>query len=139
MEKNIMGTWKLIKFEMKTDDKISQPFGENPLGYLFYHENGRMAVLISKENRKTVSTQDITNIPETEKSQLADGFIGYTGKYEILDDKIIHHVEISFIPNWMGRPLERFYQHHNGKLVLETPAEEIEGSKFISRLIWEKI
>lgn len=124
---------------MKIDDKISYPYGENPLGYLIYGESGHMAALISKKDRSNVSTEDITNIPKVEKTQLVDGFIGYTGKYEVLDDRVVHHVEISFIPNWIGRPLERFYQFNKGNLILETPAEEIDGSKFISRLIWEKI
>jgi hypothetical protein len=139
MEKIIIGTWKLITFEMKTDDKISYPFGENPLGYLIYGESGHMAVLISKKNRNTVSTEDINNIPEIEKTQMADGFIGYTGKYEVLNDRIVHYVEISFIPNWIGRPLERFYEFHKGNLILKPPAEEIDGVKVNSRLIWEKI
>lgn len=140
MEKNIVGTWKLISFEMKTDDKISHPFGENPSGHLIYDEKNYMAVLISKENRnKNVSTEDITKIPEEEKVALSDGFIAYSGKYKVLDDKIIHNVEISFIPNWVGRPLERFYQLSEGNLILETPALEVEGSKLVSRLTWEKI
>lgn len=139
MEKNVIGTWKLTKFEMKTDDKITYPYGDNPSGYLIYNENGHMAVLISKKDRKNVSTEDITNIPEIEKSQLVDGFLGYTGKYEVLTDRIVHHVELSFIPNWIGRSLERFHQLKEGCLILETPAEEIDGSILISRLTWEKI
>jgi hypothetical protein len=139
LKKIIIGTWKLILFEMKTDDKISHPYGANPHGYLTYSENGYMAVLISKEGRKPICTEDITKIPEKEKIALADGFIAYSGKYEVLDDRIIHHVKISFIPNWIGRPLERFYKLHEGNLILETPAEEVDGSKLVSRLIWEKI
>jgi hypothetical protein len=139
MRKNIIGTWKLISFELKKDDHISYPMGENPLGFLMYAENERMAVMMSDKNRSHISSEDITNIPEDEKSQLADGFIAYSGTYEISNDKIVHHVEMSFIPNWIGRPLERFYELDDGKLILKTPAEKIDGVVFISRLIWEKI
>ncbi len=139
MEKNITGTWNLINFELKRNDTISYPLGENPLGFLIYNDNGHMAVMMSKNDRPPVSTEDITHIPEEEKSKLADGFIGYSGKYEIFDNEIVHHVEMSFIPNWIGRPLKRFYQFKKGNLILETPAEEIDGVVFISQLVWEKI
>jgi hypothetical protein len=139
MENNIIGTWKLISFELKTDNIISYPFGENPLGFLIYNENGYMEVMISKKDRKPLSSEDITSIAEDEKSQLADGFIGYSGKYEILDEKIVHYVEMSFIPNWIGRPLERFYKFHKGNLILKTTSEEINGAEFISCITWGKI
>jgi hypothetical protein len=139
MDKNVIGSWKLIKFEMKTNDNISYPYGENPLGYLIYSENGFMAVLISKDNRNNISAENITKISEEEKIQLADGFIGYIGKYEVLNNKIVHHVKLSFIPNWMGMPLERFCEFYKGNLILETPSEEIDGSIYASRLIWKKL
>jgi hypothetical protein len=139
MAENIIGTWKLISFELKSNGNISHPLGENPLGFLIYGETGHMAVMMSKKDRSPLSSEDIINIPEEEKSGLADGFIGYSGKYKILDNKLVHYVEISFIPNWMGRPLERFYQFYKGNLILKTPAEDINGVEFISTIIWEKI
>jgi hypothetical protein len=139
MRKNIIGTWKLISFELKKDDRIYYPMGENPLGFLMYGENKRMIVMMSDKDRSPIASEDITNIPADEKSQLADGFIAYSGTYKILNDKIVHYVEMSFIPNWIGRPLERFYELDDGKLILKTPPEKIDGMVFISRIIWEKI
>jgi hypothetical protein len=139
LDKNINGTWKLISYELKIDNEISYPFGENPLGFLSYNESGYMNAIISRRDRNKISTLDIYNISKMEKSSLADGFIGYSGKFKIFDDKIVHYVEVSFIPNWIGMSFERFYQFNNGNLILETPLEEIDGKKFISQIIWEKI
>ncbi|MGZ7044074.1 MAG: lipocalin-like domain-containing protein [Methanobacterium sp.] len=137
---SVIGTWRLKSFKQRFEEgDLMLPFGENPEGILIYDKDGYMSVIISKSDRKDLSIEDLTDFKEEEKISLSDNFIAYSGTYEISDGKIIHHVEISFIPNWVGNPLERFYNFENGKLILTTPPEATSGKKFVNEIIWEKL
>jgi len=140
MKSEITGTWRLKSFELKSEEETSiQPLGENPKGFLIYDKSGYMSGMMSRSDRPNLSTENLTNIPENEKLTLSEGFIGYSGKYEILTDKIIHHVEMSFIPNWIGKPLNRFYTFNNNDLILSTPPEDFNGKEFVYYIVWEKL
>ncbi len=140
MKSEITGTWKLKSFESRSKDgDVFYPFGENPKGFLMYGKSGYMSGMISRADRSNLSVKNEINMDESEKSSISEGFIGYSGKYEILDDKIIHHVEMSFIPNWIGKPLDRFYSFENDDLVLTTPPEVFNNKKFVHYIVWEKL
>jgi hypothetical protein len=34
--------------------------------------------------------------------------VAYAGRYSFLGDHVIHHVELSLFPNWVGSDQERF-------------------------------
>ena len=104
-----------------------------------YGKSGYMSGMISRADRSNLSVKNEINMDESEKASISEGFIGYSGKYEILDDKIIHHVEMSFIPNWIGKPLDRFYSFENDDLVLTTPPEVFNNKKFVHYIVWEKL
>lgn len=140
MKSKLIGTWKLKSFELKSKEgDIFHPLGDNPKGFLIYDKSGHMSGMMSKTDRPNLSSANLSEIKEKEKSSLADGFIGYAGKYEVLENKIIHNVEMSFIPNWIGNPLDRFYRFENDTLVLTTPPEDINGKKFVYYINWEKL
>jgi hypothetical protein len=136
----ITGVWKLCSFEFKSKDgTVFSPYGKDPKGFLIYDNNGYMSGMMSKSDRPNLSSEAINKIPEGEKSQLSDGFIAYSGKYEILKHKIIHHVEVSFIPNWIGMPLDRFYEFQDGKLILSMPPMSFNGKEYTGYIGWEKV
>ena len=140
MKSEITGTWKLKSFESRSKDgDVFYPFGENPKGFLMYSKSGYMSGMISRADRSNLSVKNEISMDESEKASISEGFIGYSGKYEILDNKIIHHVEMSFIPNWIGKPLDRFYSFENDDLVLKTPPEVFNNKKFVHCIIWEKL
>jgi hypothetical protein len=67
-----------------------------------------MSGMMARSDRPGLSTEDFSKVPESEMVSMAEGFIGYSGRYEIVGDKVVHQVEMSFIPNWVGVSLERF-------------------------------
>jgi hypothetical protein len=36
-----------------------------------------------------------------------EGFVAYGGRYSFSGDRVIHHVEMSLFPNWVGSDQER--------------------------------
>ena len=44
----------------------------------------------------------------------------YAGRYEFLGDRVVHHIEIALIPDWVGRTLERLVDLDGARLILST-------------------
>ena len=134
----LVGIWKLVELKsIDKEQKISYPYGQNPGGQIIYTQEGYMSASIMMSNRlnlelsleeiqnaKNVSKLKlITNIPKFIKAtlryfQAAKNYTSYSGKYEIRDNKVIHHVEVSLIPDWIGVDLERTFELSEDILVL---------------------
>ena len=100
---SIVGTWKLHSIELKDESgKTAYPFGKNVKGLVLYQDDGYMAGIISKENRPNVSSPALVGIAEHECAAIAKHFNAYAGRYKVQGKRIIHNVEVSFVPNLMA-------------------------------------
>jgi hypothetical protein len=91
-----VGTWKLASFETRGEDgEVTYPFGKDALGYIMYSPDGYMSVTLLPKNRRRFKTQDILGGTIEEKVAAAESYISYFGRYEVLQDRVIHHVEAS--------------------------------------------
>ena len=135
-----VGTWRLVSCELrKMDGHASYPFGLAPVGYIMYNEDGYMSVVIMSANRPKFAVGDIRGGTIEEKVAAADTYISYCGRYEIQGDNVIHHIEVSFFPNWIGVDQERIFEFDGDKLSLSTPPFQIEGVQQTAHLIWERV
>ncbi|NEO91513.1 MAG: lipocalin-like domain-containing protein [Moorea sp. SIO3G5] len=154
---NFVGTWKLIYWESKTPKgKIYHPFGKNTIGYITYTEYQHMSATIMKENRPNIEIPPEELIKARQVLlkpwllingwkyikgifrylQASTNYISYSGKYEIKGNKVVHHVEVSLIPDWTGTDLERTFEFSSdSRLVLSTPDQD--GNHHY--LTWERI
>lgn len=103
-----------------------------------YDKSGYMSAIISRNDRKNLTENDFGLLPDEEKIELAKGFLAYSGKYEFLGKKILHHVELSYIPNWIGTSLERFYEFSKENLILSTLPVRLRGKEYVGYLTWRK-
>ena len=134
-----VGTWKLVTFETQGEDgEVSYPFSNDALGYIMYNIDGYMSVAILPKRRRKFNTQDIIGGTSEEKAAVAESFISYFGRYDIKDNKVIHHIELSFFPNWIGVDQERYYRFEENKLILNAKPMLINGKNQSVKLIWEK-
>ena len=135
-----VGAWKLCSFEYQAlDGTVFHPYGHEPIGRIFYDKGGEMAALISRSDRVPLSCDDFIMLPDSEKVALARGFIAYSGKYKVFNDKIIHYTEVSFIPNWIGTEMVRFYTLDGDNLTLKTPPVILRNKEFIGVIQWQRI
>lgn len=153
---SFVGTWKLIDFKcIQSEQIVDYPLGKNPQGYLIYTKKGYMCASIMKGNRLNLGLsieeiQDFKNIGFRLKLlanamkyikaalnylQAAKNYISYSGTYEIVNDKVIHHVTVSLVPDWIGTDLERTFEFAENQLILIAPTE---GNKFF-HLTWERV
>ncbi len=139
-QSQFIGTWKLVYFK-NTDEKgiESFPLGENASGYISYHTDGYMFVVLTKEHREPFVSNDLFGGTETEKAIAYDSFFSYTGKYEIKDQTVIHHIRSCTFPNWSGTDQIRNFTFAKNSLILSTPPYPVDGSVQVSELRWERV
>ena len=140
MTKNrLVGTWKLVSFGTHGEDgSVLYAYGENPVGYIMYGQDGYMHVAFMKAERPKISNDTFALATMEEKAWAAVHYESYSGKYEIKGDKVFHHVEVSLNPNWVGSVQERDVQLKGDMLVLSLPMSFF-GVKYTASLTWKRV
>ncbi|BAY08510.1 lipocalin-like domain-containing protein [Calothrix sp. NIES-2098] len=140
MTNNLVGTWKLLSCETRTaNGQVFYPLGDNPSGYIIYTDNGYVSVAMMKANRPLFQAGDIAAGTVEEKVTAADSYVSYCGTYEIQDNRVVHHVEVSFFPNWVGANQVRFLQLNDDLLTLSTHPILVNGIEIVGSLIWQRV
>ena len=93
-----------------------------------------MGVSFMKEGRTEFASGDIRGGTVDEKIEAFNGYISYSGKFEIQGDKVIHVIEVSLFPNWIGERQERFYSFDDDILTLSTPLQLVGGMMLSSHV-----
>ncbi|MGD0328815.1 MAG: lipocalin-like domain-containing protein [Nitrososphaeria archaeon] len=134
-----IGTWKLVSYKLELGDKVSYPFGEDAIGYIIYNPDGYMAAFLAPKRRIKFGSADMMGGTADEKIAAADTFISYCGSFEVSEDLVVHRVEASFFPNWVGSRQERFYKFEGDRLTLSTAPMLVYSKMQSAHLIWERV
>jgi lipocalin-like protein len=134
----LVGTWKLVSASSTTaqGERCETPYGPNPVGFLTYTEDGRVAAMISYGGRKSLSIRGGT--PE-EQAEAFKTFLAYAGGYALSDDTITHSVEISSIQTYVGKDLVRNIKFQGDRITLVTPPTFVNGKIQTVELIWQRL
>jgi hypothetical protein len=137
----LIGTWRLVSWENRSVEggQLSYPLGEDASGYIMYNEDGYMFVAIMAANRLRFATDDLLSATEEEEAQAEETYVSYCGRYDFLGDRVIHHVEMSLFPNWIGGDQERLVDLRGEQLTLSTRALLLRGIRQTAHLIWERV
>ena len=110
---------------IKADGKKQYPFGEDPIGYIYYSDTGIMAVQISRKSRAEVK----------ELSRLKHDYLAYFGRYEIDTDRQVvrHLVEGELFPGGHPEVKERRYRFE-GDLMSLRPVD-----KTNQEILWQRV
>jgi hypothetical protein len=135
---DFVGTWRLVSVDTRKEDGSLHRSGKRT-GYIIYSGDGFMSVAFMKEGRAEFASGDIRGGTVEEKIEAFNGYISYSGTYEVTETSVFHNIEVSLFPNWIGDKQERFYQFDGKKLTLSTPLQLVGGMKLSSHLVWEKV
>jgi hypothetical protein len=140
----LIGTWRLVSYRLiGSRGRVRYPYGEDAVGYILYGADGYMAVSIMSANRQPFAGADILRRTTEEAAEATRTYLSYSGTYEILPGRVIHHVEVSLFPNWTDTALERFYVMNGDRLELSTgPIPTVDGDgtgRPRAHLVWEKV
>jgi len=137
---NLAGTWKLVSASASpaSGERGDSPFGPSPTGTLIYTHEGRMAVMVSYSGRKPLPADAFLATME-ERAEAFTTFFAYAGRYTLAGDKIIHHVEISSLQNFVGTDQVRLIQFQGDRITLVSPPMSMNRKMQILELVWERV
>jgi len=135
-----VGAWRLLSLEARSSTgDLSYPFGQDAAGYLLYSREGYMSVAVMQARRTHFASPDALQAPAEEKLAAFDTYSSYSGRYEVRERRVIHHVEISSFPNWSGKEQERFFAFSGDRLTLTAPPMRIGGVEQNLVAIWQRL
>ena len=135
---SVVGTWRLQRWETKTaEGQVSYPLGPDALGYLTYTPDGHVFVAIMRSGRPVYTTTDLLGGTPAERAEAAGSYVTYCGTYHLEEGMVIHHIELSLFPNWLGLDQQRFIELEGDRLTITTPPLSIGGTR-TSVLVWER-
>jgi hypothetical protein len=98
-----------------------------------------MTAIISYGGRKRLSPSDSLSVPAEEQAEAFRTFFAYAGRYTLNGDKVIHHVEISSIQDWVDTDLIRSIKFEDDRIVLVSPPTSDHGKIQTFELIWQRL
>ena len=136
----LIGTWKLVSWENRSlDGQITYPLGEDAVGYISYTQDGYVFVAMMRHDRAEFTAGDLLRASAEEKAHAAETYITYCGRYDFRGNTVVHHVELSLFPNWVGVDQERLVEIAGNRLTVSTRPMLLEGTQRSGHLIWERV
>ena len=65
--------------------------------------------------------------------------MAYAGRYTFHGNRIIHHVELSLFPSWVGTDQERSVELAEDRLTISASPLLLAGKQQVPRLVWERV
>ena len=80
--------------------------GADPVGFVSYGADGRVHAIVLKNDRPSPASLPPS---DSEKLELFNSMLAYTGTYTLHDDHVVHHLDASWNQAWTGTDQIRFY------------------------------
>ena len=138
---SIVGTWKLVSVTSTTDkgEVNKAVLGAHPSGFITYTAEGRMMAIISDDGRRPLSVADRVAAPAEERAQAYATFMAYAGGYTFTCDKVVHHVEVASLQNWVGTDQTRMVTLRGDTLTVRNTPQLRGGTMVTLESVWERM
>jgi hypothetical protein len=130
----LIGSWKLVSWQVVVEGQPQDLFGSKPKGYLILTREGRAIALTTAQNRTAGAS-------EAERAALHKSMLAYTGRYRVEGDEFVTTVDASWNEAWNGTEQRRKFRTEGDKLIVESaPAPSIlfPGKVDYRRIVWER-
>ncbi|MBB3047011.1 hypothetical protein FHR99_001247 [Litorivivens lipolytica] len=138
IDHSIVGGWELLSWTITLGEKTSYPFGEQPAGRILYTSDGQMSATIARSGRSLLSHPVPAKAPEREKLAAFDSYFSYGGAFYIDGDEVVHRVELSLNPNFVGSEQRRRMTFDGVFLTLSADEDTERGMKHHA-IRWKKV
>lgn len=116
---DLVGGWRLVGWQITyLDGRVTRPFGPVPVGLLVYSPDGWMSAAISVPGRTVLDGADVRRAPLTQQAEAFATYFSYSGRFEVADGVITHHVEVALNPAFVGTRQVRQIELNGVNLVL---------------------
>jgi hypothetical protein len=138
---SVVGTWKLVSVVARpaSGGEAVNAMGENPSGFLTYTSDGRVTAILASGGRQNLSMADPIGASSAERAEAFATFIAYAGRYTADADRITHHVEVSWLQNWVGGDQVRFARLQGDLLTLSSSPTPMGGKPMVTELVWARL
>ena len=137
----IVGTWKLVSwvFENEKGETVHY-LGEDAKGILMYDKHGYMNAQLVKGNRPKFASDSISAGTPEETHGAFHTYLAYFGTYrEEEPGAVVHTVEGTLFPNWLGHEEVRYGRIEGDLLVLNTPPIPAQGREIVFYITWQRV
>ena len=136
MKERLIGSWRLVSYETdEQEGRRGQPYGD-AVGRLTYDEHGNMSGQVMRPGRARVELGE-GNAQQVRAAYL--GYIAYFGTYDVAPDggSVVHHVQGSLNPAWVGGQQVRKLRFEGDRLILSADVHK-GGDVVTHTLTWER-
>jgi hypothetical protein len=133
-QQSLIGTYKIVSYDVQINGTATQPMGKAPRGYLVLTPT-RFLIFCTGENRK-FGTSD------ADKVALLDTLSAWSGTYRVEGGKIIIAIDASWTELWTGKEQVRHWTLSGNRLTLTgdpTPHPRDPSKTSFVRQVWEKV
>lgn len=102
---DLIGAWQLVRYFVRfADGREATPLGDDAVGRICYTADGHMYGFMARAQRQPFASADRLLAAPAEKAQAFDDCVTYAGRWTLREDGlVVHHVELSLLPNWTGQ------------------------------------
>ena len=139
-KERLVGSWTLVSLTAGEGADQSLPYGPSPKGSMMVDANGRFMITVVRSDLPNFASNNRMRGTPDENNSVVQGSIAYYGTYTVDAARrtVIHHVEASLYPNWVGTEQRRLFEFSEGKLILRA-ANGSGGPGTEGRLVWERV
>jgi hypothetical protein len=136
----VVGSWRLVRWDCCVgDERRDSPLGPDVDGCLTYTPDGWMSAILMRRDRPMFGVPSLIRGPDAAKLAAVQGYVSYAGPYRFEEDKLVHRVELSLLPDWIGTDQVRHVAWRGEDLELSTPPEPArDGRPIVYRLLWRR-
>lgn len=136
---DLAGAWHLVSWSFELDDgRTTHPFGGDVAGLLVYTSDGYMSATLMRRNRPDLGTATLAGAPAQGRAVAAAGYLAYGGPYRIEGDEVVHMVQVSLFPDWVGGEQRRQIVWDGDELILQAATTTASGRRAKNRLRWRR-
>ena len=95
--------------------------------------------IISDDGRKPLSVADRISAPAEERAQPYSTFMAYAGRYTFTCDKVVHHVEVASLQNWVTTEQTRFVTLRGNRISLRNTPQLRGGVTVTIESEWQRL
>lgn len=136
----LLGRWEIVSWEQDYDDgRREYPMGENLEGFIQYLPEGDVICMISRRDRHDFVTGGQWDADVEEMAGAYRSMLAYAGRYDVVDEVVTHHIELSLFPNWRNGGQRRTVAFRSdGVVAIEARLEEGTPEARTARLTWRR-
>ena len=103
---DVVGAWTLVgmeRIDFETGDLDPGAFSSSPRGMLIYTAGGHMWVHAEHGEGRPALIPDHVAAPKADKARATETMITYGGRYRVEDGAVVHVVDMSWDPGYVGQ------------------------------------